>query len=169
MKQNKIDYYNTEDEIQFQKLDDFRKFNKNIKVNKSEKNQDVKYSNTDKNNFNGILKTNEDFDLLNEPNIKKELNYYNNSDFDKFETLDTFQEYNLKLNNNNENQNSNSHYSKDDYNQFNKIIKTENQEKNQVEAKNKKVKVIDYNKLNESNKKIKNKVGIEKIKIVYFD
>ena len=169
MKENKINYYNTEDEIQFQKLDEFRKFNKNIKVNKSEKNQDVKYSNTDKNNFNGILKTNEDFDLLNEPNIKKELNYYNNSDFDKFETLDTFQEYNLKLNNNNENQNSNSHYSKDDYNQFNKIIKTENQEKNQVEAKNKKVKVIDYNKLNESNKKIKNKVGIEKIKIVYFD
>ena len=54
-------------------------------------------------------------------------------------------------------------------NEFNKIIKTENQEKNQVEAKNKKVKVIDYNKLNESNKKIKNKVGIEKIKIVYFD
>ena len=75
----------------------------------------------------------------------------------------------IKLNNNNENQNSNSHYSKDDYSQFNKIIKTENQEKNQVEAKNKKVKVIDYNKLNESNKKIKNKVGIEKIKIVYFD
>ena len=100
MKENKINYYNTDDEIQFQKLDDFRKFNKNIKVNKSEKNQDVKYSNTDKNNFNGILKTNEDFDLLNEPNIKKELNYYNNSDFDKFETLDTFQEYNFKLKNN---------------------------------------------------------------------
>ena len=36
MKQNKINYYNTDDEIQFQKLDDFRKFNKNIKVNKSE-------------------------------------------------------------------------------------------------------------------------------------
>ena len=62
-----------------------------------------------------------------------------------------------------------TNYSKDDYSQFNKIIKTENQEKNQFEAKNKKVKVIDYNKLNESNKKIKNKVGIEKIKIVYFD
>ena len=30
MKQNKINYYNTDDEIQFQKLDDFRKFNKNI-------------------------------------------------------------------------------------------------------------------------------------------
>ena len=42
-----------------------------LKVNKSEKNQDVKYSNTDKNNFNGILKTNENFDLLNEQNIKK--------------------------------------------------------------------------------------------------
>ena len=162
MKQNKINYYNTDDEIQFQKLDNFRKFNKNIKVNKSEKNQDVKYSNTDKNNFNGILKTNEDFDLLNEPNIKKELNYYNNSDFDKFETLDTFQEYNLKLNNNNESQNSNSHYSKDDYSQFNKIIKTENLEKNQVEGKNKKGKVIDYNKLNFLKIKMSQKIKLLK-------
>ena len=66
----------------------------------------------------------------------------------------------LEMKNNNENQNSETNYSKDDYSQFNKIIKTENQEKNQVEAKNKKVKVIDFNKLNESNKKIKNKVGI---------
>ena len=73
------------------------------------------------------------------------------------------------MKNSNENQNSETNYSKDDYSQFNKIIKTENQEKNQVDAKNKKVKVIDYNKLNESNKKIKNKVGIEKIKIVHFD
>ena len=63
-KENKINYYNTEDEIQFQKLDEFRKFNKNIKVNKSEKNQDVKYSNTDKNNFNNILKTNETYRLV---------------------------------------------------------------------------------------------------------
>ena len=34
---------------------------------------------------------------------------------------------------------------------------------------NKKIRVIDYNKINESEKKLKNKFGIDKIKIVYFD
>ena len=34
---------------------------------------------------------------------------------------------------------------------------------------NKKIKIIDFNKLNEREKNFKNKVGIEKIKVVYFD
>ena len=34
---------------------------------------------------------------------------------------------------------------------------------------NRKVKIIDYAKLKESGNKLKNKMGIEKIKIVYFD
>ena len=38
-----------------------------------------------------------------------------------------------------------------------------------INDKNKKVKIIDYSKLNDNEKKLKNKVGIEKIKIVYFD
>ena len=33
----------------------------------------------------------------------------------------------------------------------------------------KKIKIIDFNKLKEREKILKNKVGIEKIKIVYFD
>ena len=60
-------------------------------------------------------------------------------------------------------------YSRNDYGQFNKIIKTSNKEENLSEEQNKKVKVIDYGKESENNKKLKNKVGIEKIKIVYFD
>ena len=36
-------------------------------------------------------------DLLNEPNIKKELNYYNNSDFDKFETARYFSRIQFKI------------------------------------------------------------------------
>ena len=34
---------------------------------------------------------------------------------------------------------------------------------------NKKVKIIDFDKIREKEKKIKNKIGIDKIKIVYFD
>lgn len=33
----------------------------------------------------------------------------------------------------------------------------------------KKIKIIDFNKLNEREKNFKNKAGIEKIKVVYFD
>jgi len=35
--------------------------------------------------------------------------------------------------------------------------------------RSKKIKIIDFNKLKEREKNLKNKVGIEKIKIVYFD
>ena len=60
-------------------------------------------------------------------------------------------------------------YSSNDYGEFNKIIPTKNTVKEIINNKNKKVKIIDYNKLNDNEKKLKNKVGIEKIKIVYFD
>ena len=60
-------------------------------------------------------------------------------------------------------------YSSNDYGEFNKIIPTKNTAKEIINDKNKKVKIIDYSKLNDNEKKLKNKVGIEKIKIVYFD
>ena len=169
MKKVKNIYYNNDDEIHFQKLDNFRKFNSNKKDDTFKKNQDIKYSNADKNNFNSILKTDENSELLNESNSKKSLDYYNNSDFKTFDKLDNFPEYNFSLDNSDENKNGEINYSRNDYGQFNKIIKTENKDENLSEEKNKKVKVIDYGKVNENNKKLKNKVGIEKIKIVYFD
>ena len=60
-------------------------------------------------------------------------------------------------------------YTSDDVNKFDKIIKTKNQNTNDPEINSKKIKMIDFNKLNERKKTFKNKAGIEQIKIVYFD
>ena len=38
-----------------------------------------------------------------------------------------------------------------------------------IKDQNKKIRVIDYSKINESEKGIKNKFGIDKIKVVYFE
>ena len=46
--------------------------------------------------------------------------------------------------------------------------KTKNNDE-KIKEQNKKIKVIDYSKLKDIGKKLKNKIGIEKIKIVYFD
>ncbi len=169
MKKEKNIYYNHDDEIQFQRLDNFRKFNSDKKDDGFKKNNEVKYSNTDKNIFNSIIKTEENSVLLNEANSKENTEYYNNSDFKTFDKLNNFGEYNLFKDSDKNNKNGEVNYSRNDYGQFNKIIKTSNKEENLSEEQNKKVKVIDYGKESENNKKLKNKVGIEKIKIVYFD
>ena len=53
-------------------------------------------------------------------------------------------------------------YSSNDYGEFNKIIPTKNTEKKIINNKNQKVKIIDYSKLKDNEKNLKNKVGIEK-------
>ena len=53
-------------------------------------------------------------------------------------------------------------------NLLNKIIEKKNNDE-KIKEQNKKIKVIDYSKLKDVGKKLKNKIGIEKIKIVYFD
>ena len=60
-------------------------------------------------------------------------------------------------------------YSSNDYGEFNKIIPTKITEKKMNNNKNQKVKIINYSNLKNDEKKLKNKLGIEKIKIVYFD
>lgn len=60
-------------------------------------------------------------------------------------------------------------YSSNDYGEFNKIIPTKNTGKKIINNKNQKIKIIDYSKLKNNKKNLKNKMGIEKIKIVYFD
>ena len=60
-------------------------------------------------------------------------------------------------------------YSSNDYGEFNKIIPIKNSAKKIISNKNSNVKIIDYSKLNDDKKKLKNKLQIEKIKIVYFD
>ena len=168
-KDNKNNYYNSEDQVNFEKLDNFKKYNSNFKNKTQYKNQNIKYSNSDKNYFNSIIKTEKNISLLNETDIKKDINYYNSSDSQKFEQLNNFPEYKFDIIDKNESMNSEMIYSSNDYGEFNKIIETNNKEEKTTKDKNKKVKVIDYGKLKEDEKKIKNKLGIEKIKIVYFD
>ena len=58
---------------------------------------------------------------------------------------------------------------RDSYKEFNKIIPKVDMDQIKIKDQNKKIRVIDYNKKNENEKKLKNKFGIDKIKIVYFD
>ena len=166
---NKNKYYNDEDEINFQKLNDFRKYNSELKNNNQSNNHNIKYANSDKNYFNNILKTNEKVELYNEIKIDKEIDYYNPSDFQKFDQLNNFPEYNNNLDKINEDSTTVSNYSPRDYDEFNKIIPKIDIDQKKIDDQNKKIRVIDYSKINENEKKLKNKMGIDKIKIVYFD
>ena len=166
---NKNKYYNDEDEINFQKLNDFRKYNSELKNNNQSNNHNIKYANSDKNYFNNILKTSEKVELYNEIKIDKEIDYYNPSDFQKFDQLNNFPEYNNNLDKINEDSTTVSNYSPQDYDEFNKIIPKIDIDQTKIKDQNKKIRVIDYNKINENEKRLKNKFGIDKIKIVYFD
>ena len=168
--ENKNNYYNDEDEINFDKLNNFRRFNSNIKGNIQSENHDIKYANSDKDYFNDIIKTKENLSSFKKTSAEKKVEYYNSSDFKKFDQLDNFMEYkdNIK-NKQNENIDPGLTYSSNDYGEFNKIIPTRNNGEKIVSRQNKNVKIVDYGKLNDSEKKLKNKLGIEKIKIVYFD
>ena len=167
-KENKNNYYNDEDKVNFEKLNNFNKFNSNNIKNTQLNNYNTRYSNSDKNYFNTILKIDENTSVLNN-NINKEKKYYNTSDFKKFDQLNNFAEYNDKIDfENKENLGTETKYKSSDYGEFNKIIQTKNNEKKNKDH-NKKIKVIDYGKIKENEKKLKNKIGVDKIKIVYFD
>ena len=167
--ENKNKYYNDEDEINFQRLNNFRKYNSELKNNNQSNNYNIKYANSDKNYFNNILKTNEKVELYNETDLDKEINYYNPSDFQKFDQLNNYPEYNNNVDKMSKNSNHESNYSPEDYDEFNKIIPKIDIDQKKIEDQNKKIRVIDYSKINENEKKLKNKMGIDKIKIVYFD
>ena len=167
--ENKHKYYNDDDEINFEKLYNFRKFNSNFKNSIQLNNHNIKYANSDKNYFNDILKTDQKVPRYNENEAEKKINYYNSSDFQKFDQLDNFSEYNDNLKQLNENITPKSDYSSDDYNEFDKIIPNINVDKKKINEQNKKIRIVDYSKINEGEKKLKNKFGIDKIKIVYFD
>ena len=79
-KENKNNYYNEEDKINFEKLNNFKQFKSDNVKNFQIKSYSTSYSNSDKNNFNNILKTNENITMLNQKDIGKEVKYYNSSD-----------------------------------------------------------------------------------------
>ena len=167
---DKDNYYNDEDEINFEKLNNFRKFNSNIKSNTQSKDHNIRYANSDKDYFNNIIKTEKNLPLFKKIDTEKEVKYYNSSDFQKFDQFNNFLDYKDKTEHKlDKNVDTEFSYSSNDYGEFNKIIPTKNTVKEIINDKNKKVKIIDYSKLNDNEKKLKNKVGIKKIKIVYFD
>ena len=167
---DKNNYYNDEDEVNFDKLNNYRKFNSDIKSSTRSKDHSIKYSNSDKNYFDNIIKTDENLPLFTKKDAQKEVKYYNSSDFQKFDQFNNFLDYKDKTKHKlDKNVDTEFSYSSNDYGEFNKIIPTKNTAKEIINDKNKKVKIIDYSKLNDNEKKLNNKVGIEKIKIVYFD
>ena len=167
---DKDNYYNDEDEINFEKLNNFRKFNTNIKSKTQSKDHNIRYANSDKNYFNNIIKTEENLPLFKKIDTEKEVKYYNSSDFQKFDQFNNFLNYEDKAEQKlDKNIDTEFNYSSNDYGEFNKIIPIKNSAKKIISNKNSNVKIIDYSKLNDDKKKLKNKLQIEKIKIVYFD
>ena len=167
---DKNNYYNDEDEVNFDKLNNFRKFNSDIKSSTQSKNHNIKYANSDKNYFNNIIKTEENLPLFTKKDAQKEVKYYNSSDFQKFDQFNNFLDYKDKTEHKlDKNVDTEFSYSSNDYGEFNKIIPIKNSGKNITSNKNPKVKIVDYSELKDNEKKLKNKLQIEKIKIVYFD
>jgi len=173
-KENINNYYTGEDLINFEKLKNFKEF----KVNKLNNNQNnshpVRYAVSDNRNFNKIM------NIDNNESSSKEVNKsrdYKPSDFENFKKLKQFTTFNDSelLNNKTEPKKTITKYTDKDISSFDKIIKfkgdvkNESENKNNVKIDSKKIKIIDFNKLNERKKNFKNKAGIEKIKIVYFD
>ena len=171
-KENINNYYTEEDLIYFKKLNNFKE-NKANNLNGNQINKHpFKYSISDNNNFKKIMniKNSETFSSKKVHKLK-ENTYYNSSDFQKFNKLKEFTNLKIDKETNDEKEYSKTvtSYTSDDVNKFDNIIKTKNEKNHNTELNNKKIKIIDFDKLNEKEKKIKNKIGIEKIKIVYFD
>ncbi len=167
-KENINNYYTDEDLINFEKLKNFKEF----KVNKLNNNQNnshpIRYAVSDNRNFNKIMnvENNEKSSSSKEVNESKD---YTSSDFENFKKLKQFTTFNdnKPSNNNTEPEKNITKYTNKDKSSFDKIIKSKGGAKNKND--NKKIRIIDFNKLKEKEKNLKNKLGIEKIKIVYFD
>ena len=173
MKKEKINnYYDQEDLINFKKLEKI----KDLKVNDSSNNQNkihpLKYSQSDNKHFNKIMSNNNEKSSTNEiKKVENTSNYYKPLDFKNFKKLKQFTSFdeNAPIKNKSEDTKANNNYTDNDLGAFDKIIKPKSNTKNHVKIDNRKIKIIDFNKLNERRKNLKNKIDIEKIKIVYFD
>ena len=173
-KENINNYYTDEDLINFEKLKNFKEFKVN-KLNNSQNNSHpVRYAVSDNRNFNKIMNIDN-----NESSSKKvhKTKDYTPSDFENFKKLKQFTTFDdsKPLNNKTETEKTITKYTDKDMISFDEIIKSksnpknESENKNKIKIDNKKIKIIDFNKLNEREKNFKNKLGIEKIKVVYFD
>jgi hypothetical protein len=173
-KENINNYYTDEDLINFEKLKNFKEFKVNKLNNNQNKSHPVRYAVSDNRNFNKIMNIDNNESSSKKVNKTKD---YTPSDFENFKKLKQFTTFNDNepLNNKTEPEKTITEYTNKDKSSFDKIIKSKSDAKNESENKhnvkidNKKIKIIDFNKLNEREKNFKNKAGIEKIKVVYFD
>ena len=173
-KKNINNYYTEEDLINFEKLKNFKEFKVNKLNNNQNNNHPVRYAVSDNRNFNKIMKIDNNESSSKKVNKTKD---YTPSDFENFKKLKQFTTFNdsKPSNNKTDPKIAITEYTNKDKSSFDKIIKSKSDTKNEIINKNnakidnKKIKIIDFNKLNEREKNFKNKVGIEKIKVVYFD
>ena len=176
--ENINNYYTDEDLIHFEKLKNFN----DSKVNKLNSNNTkihpIRYAMSDNKHFDKIMNINNDKNSLSKKNKKTiKNNYYRPIDFDNFEKINQFTKLNKNENisKNTEVIKTKANYTANDVDVFDQIIKskidTKKPSSNKIISRvdNRKIKIIDFNKLKEKEKILKNKVGIEKIKIVYFD
>ena len=176
--ENTNKYYTDEDLIHFEKLKNFNKSKVNKLNNNQNKKHPVRYAMSDKTYFDKIMNSNNVKSSLSKQIEKtKKNNYYSSLDLKNFEKINQFSTFNdnKTINKNTEVIKIKNNYTVTDVNAFDQIIKSQADIKKYSEDKiipkvdNKKIKIIDFNKLKQREKILKNKVGIDKIKIVYFD
>ena len=171
-KENINNYYTDEDLINFEKLKNFKEFKVNKLNNNQNNNHPVRYAVSDNRNFNKIMNIDNNESSSKKVNKTKD---YTPSDFENFKKLKQFATFNDSETSNNktEPEKTITEYTNKDKSSFDKIIKSKGdakkENKNNVKSDNKKIKIIDFNELSEREKNFKNKTGIEKIKVVYFD
>ena len=173
-KENINKYYTDEDLINFEKLKNFKEFKVNKLNNNQNKNHPFRYAVSDNRNFNKIMNIDNNESSSKKVNKTKD---YTPSDSENFKKLKQFTTFNDREPSNNKTkpEKTITEYTNKDKSSFDKIIKSkggtknESENKNNAKIDNKKIKIIDFNKLNEREKNFKNKAGIEKIKVVYFD
>ena len=177
-KENINNYYTDEDLINFEKLKDFNDSKVNKLNNNQNKSHPVRYAMSDNKHFNKIMNINNDKGSLSKKTEKtKNNNYYSSLDLKNFDKLKQFVTLNDDevVSKKTEVAKTKANYTANDVKTFDQIIKfkgdIKNVDKNKINSKvdTKKIKIIDFNKLKGREKNLKNKVGIEKIKIVYFD
>ena len=171
MSKKKLDTnYTYNDLINFEKLESVHNYK--IKLNnKKNINHPIKYTASDNKYFKKIINKKSSTDEKYSKNIKIDAankNYYNSLDNNNFEKIKQFQatannEF-LKKKDASENI---TDYKKSDLNAFELILKSSNKANiTNSTIDNKKIKIIDFDKTNNIQK---NKLGVEKIKVIYFD
>ena len=177
-KENINNYYTDQDLINFESLRDFKVFN-TVKLNNNQNNNNtLRYAKTDNEHFNKIININNSKSSSSKkPKKIQNNNHYNSLDLKNFDKINNFSIFsgNKIINKKTEVIKNKVNYTANDINEFHQIIKYKNNIKNVHKNKinsnidKKKIKIIDFDKLNNKKKDFRNKIGIEKIKIVYFD